>query len=68
MRKRILLLICILCTLVHSIAAQPEKSSNPEFLTKAFVHPGMAQSKQDLDYMREMVVKAYNPGKPLLRI
>ncbi len=63
MRKRILLLMCILCTLVHSIAAQPEKNSNPEFLTKAFVHPGMAQSKQDLDYMREMVVKGIQPWK-----
>ena len=63
MRKRILLLMYILCTLVHSIAAQPEKNSNPEFLTKAFVHPGMAQSKQDLDYMREMVVKGIQPWK-----
>ena len=41
-----------MCTLGHSIAAQTEKNSKPEFLTKAFVHPGMAQSKQDLDYMR----------------
>ena len=68
MRKKIFLLICIMCTLGHSIAAQTEKNSKPEFLTKAFVHPGMAQSKQDLDYMREMVVKAYSLGKPLLRI
>ena len=63
MRKKIFLLICIMCTLVHSITAQTEKNSKPEFLTKAFVHPGMAQSKQDLDYMREMVVKGIQPWK-----
>lgn len=69
MKKRIFLLAYLLCTLVYSVAAvqvavaQPEKISNPEFPAKAFVHPGMAQSRQDLDYMRQMVLKDIQPWK-----
>lgn len=45
--------MCLMYTVGHSMAIQLERASGSEFLTKAFVHPGMAQSKQDLDYMRE---------------
>lgn len=63
MKKNILLLICLLYTLGYSVAAQPESTSDSEFLTKAFVHPGMAQNSQDLEYMREMVFKEIQPWK-----
>lgn len=63
MKKRIFLLAYLLCTLIYGIAAQSAIISQPEFQTKAFIHPGMAQSRQDLDYMREMVLKDIQPWK-----
>ena len=63
MKKKIFLLICLLCSSIYGISASSEKESKTEFLTQAFIHPGMAQSKQDLDYMREMVLKGIQPWK-----
>ena len=63
MKKKIFLLVCLLCSSIYSISASGEKESKTEFLTQAFIHPGMAQSKQDLDYMREMVLKGIQPWK-----
>lgn len=50
MKYRILLLVCLFFCIGNGIA-------------KDFVHPGMAQSREDLDYMREMVQKGVQPWK-----
>lgn len=63
MKKIIFLLTCLLCGSICSIADSGEKKPEAEFLTQAFVHPGMAQSGQDLEYMREMVLKGAQPWK-----
>jgi predicted esterase len=36
---------------------------NRVFISKPFVHPGMAQNQADLDYMRENVLKGVEPWK-----
>lgn len=44
----------------HSIS---KTMSGDEFLSNPFVHPGMVQNKEDLDYMREMVNKGAGAWK-----
>ena len=63
MKRNIPLLVCLLYFLGYSMTVLPRKYSGSEFLTKTFVHPGMAQNNQDLDYMREMILKDTEPWK-----
>ena len=44
-------------------ACRPQTGFSNEYLSKAFVHPGMAQSGEDLEYMKEMITKGVEPWK-----
>lgn len=44
-------------------ANRPTTNSKSVYLTKPFAHPGMAQSQEDLDFMRENALKGVEPWK-----
>ena len=43
--------------------SRPQTNSKSVFASKPFVHPGMAQSLEDLDYMRDNIQKGVEPWK-----
>jgi predicted alpha-1,2-mannosidase len=43
--------------------ARPQTNSRSVFLAKPFVHPGMAQSRDDLDYMKQNALNGQEPWK-----
>ncbi len=43
--------------------SRPQTKPESVFLSKPFVHPGMAQNQADLDFMRENVLKGTEPWK-----
>lgn len=59
MKKNILTLCCLL-TILSSYAQIGWKNSSRNS-NRTFVHPGMAQSRGDLDYMKEMIQQAKEP-------
>lgn len=42
---------------------RPQTNSQTVYLSKPFVRPGMAQNREDLDFMREKVLKGEEPWK-----
>ena len=44
-------------------AKRPRTSSKNVLASKPFVHPGLAQNQEDLDFMREKVLKGEEPWK-----
>lgn len=56
MKPFIYFLCCILCLCSCHPNTTHDDSTPAEYLTKPFVHPGMAQSQQDLDYMRNQIL------------
>ena len=61
MKKYLSLLIGLLC--LAACRPTPEKGSNPEYISQAFVHPGMMQDQEDLDYMRQQITAGAEPWK-----
>ena len=54
--KKVVLTFQLICVLIPFISAQ-------NLLTTPFVHPGMAQNQQDLNYMRDRIAKGVEPWK-----
>ncbi len=54
-------LVCVL--LACCMQACVEKHADDEYLSDPFVHPGMAQSSSDLEYMRKQVLDGKEPWK-----
>ena len=46
-----------------TVVSEVMKEEKGEFLQKPFVHPGMAQSKKDMDYMKQQVLAGKEPWK-----
>ena len=72
--KKLFLFCACICTTFFSVQAQKstdladhtcrlQTDSKSVFLSKPFVHPGLAQSQEDLDFMREKVLKGEEPWK-----
>ena len=57
----VLLLLILMGSIYTQCSTHVKKQS--EYLSKPFKHPGMAQSAEDLEYMREMVQKEEEPWK-----
>jgi len=54
--------ICFLLVFVTSYAQQGRRDTS-SYLSKPFVHPGMAQSKADMDYVKAKIQKGEEPWK-----
>lgn len=57
------LFIGFICFFGNIMFAFSGNCLNSEFFEGKFIHPGMAQSSQDLDYMRDMINKGEEPWK-----
>jgi parallel beta-helix repeat protein len=64
--------IIVICSIVLSWAnmlsinsqpVQPGQTADVHYLSKPFIHPGMAQNRQDLEFMKQKVLKGEQPWK-----
>jgi hypothetical protein len=59
----------IVCSIISlgvnllSINAQPVKTASLNYLSKPIIHPGMAQTRQDLEFMKQKVLAGEQPWK-----
>lgn len=67
MKKKTLIVSFMACCLFSACSQKPSSNINPEadteLLARAFVHPGMAQNQEDLNYMCERIQAGAQPWK-----
>jgi parallel beta-helix repeat protein len=65
MNKRVIVVCSIISLGVNllSINAQPVETVSLNYLSTPFIHPGMAQSRQDLEFMKQKVLAGEQPWK-----
>jgi parallel beta-helix repeat protein len=61
--------VIVVCSMISlgvnlsSINAQPEQTANVNYLSTPFIHPGMAQNRLDLEFMKQKVLAGEQPWK-----